>query len=428
MVNLPPTIQFEETLDGAKYALPRRDVPHRAKGMVWFGAVFGGFALFWMTMAIVLTFAADDLFFRFCFPLFGIPFLLIGTAMFAYGMNMTRGQATIELSADELTVTDGWGIFRCRKSRGKHSIAEIVVRSNDSAQAAAGCMLSAKIADGGRFRFAKGYSQGLLVLVAEDLLSRLGIAPTSNPVPADGASGDERISRVKVLLSPTGIPPVPSPRPHDVMLPNSGGQMGGIVLLIFAIIWNGIVAAIGTVFFLNEGWDFWPLLILGVFAFFGLFLLFGAIHKLLAQSRMHPPAISLSVSPVLVGEKVTARFVQAPKRGVKINRVTVRVICRESATYTHGTNTSTVTHEISKQEHVLLENQHASPLQALEGEFEIVVPDDAMHSFSANHNSIQWTIESHTDIAGWPDYKHSVSFDVAAQRVQHPGQTAEKRS
>ncbi|MDA7979764.1 MAG: hypothetical protein MPJ50_13435 [Pirellulales bacterium] len=407
MPNLPPSVQLEETADGTCYTLPQRESSGATRGLAVFGAVFGGFALLWMVMALTITFAADNAFAQICFPAFGLPFLAVGGGMFVYGMGMSRSQAIIEITADSLVVTDGWGPLRRSRKRPKQMIAALSVRSHLATQTAGGCLIEAKTAKNGSFRFAKGYSQGLLVPVAEDLLTKLEVAP----------SAGTDAPRVSVMVSTAGMPHVPEPRPRDVVLSRAASGMGGLALLVFAIVWNGIVGVVGSILFMQDGVGSWPLLIVSVFGVVGLLILAGSIHKLLAQSRIHPPVIALSTSPVLLGESVTGRFSQTPKRGIKINKISVKIICRESATYTHGTNTSTVTHDVSVEEHILLENQHASPLQPLEGDFSINISDDAMHSFSANRNSIQWLIEMHTDIAGWPDYKHAVKFDVAAQRV-----------
>jgi hypothetical protein len=50
-----------------------------------FGMFFGGFALFWIVMAFTMTAKSNSgdapAFFHYVFPLFGIPFLLVGLAM-----------------------------------------------------------------------------------------------------------------------------------------------------------------------------------------------------------------------------------------------------------------------------------------------------------------------------------------------------------
>lgn len=48
-----------------------------------FGIFFGGFAAFWIFMAFTIGGEVDEApsFFRYVFPLFGIPFLLVGIAM-----------------------------------------------------------------------------------------------------------------------------------------------------------------------------------------------------------------------------------------------------------------------------------------------------------------------------------------------------------
>ncbi len=408
MGEIPASIEVKETAQGVAYILPRRDAARGAIALVIFGGIFGGFALLWTLLALWITAGAGQPFFQVCFPLFGLPFLLVGGGIFLHGAKIVWGQTEIEIDATTLQVRDGWP-FRRSKERSRGSVRQLAVESRGQFQTAGGHQIIARFEDGSTLRFAAGYSQGLLVPVAQDILDRLKIK---------GGSIDDGAGSVAIMSSSGGIPDVPKTRPTDVILSSTAGSLGAVGIVIAAIIWNGIVATITTVWYLNDGLSFWLVLVMSIFGGIGLVLLFAAIHQLMAASRMQRPVISLSISPVFIGESVLARFAQVPKRAVKINRVTASVVCRESATYTHGTNTSTVTHDASKQEFVVLEHVDASPLQPLEGEFAIQIPDNAMHSFSAARNSIQWIIETHTDIAGWPDYKHSLTFDVAAQRVQ----------
>jgi hypothetical protein len=62
--------------------------------VAFFGMFFGGFALFWIVMAFTMTSKAGNgdvpFLFRYLFPLFGIPFLLVGLALMSSPFWATR--------------------------------------------------------------------------------------------------------------------------------------------------------------------------------------------------------------------------------------------------------------------------------------------------------------------------------------------------
>lgn len=215
-----------------------------------------------------------------------------------------------------------------------------------------------------------------------------------------------------------GMPDVSRQRRHDHTLQTPPGQCGAMGGILGGLFVSGIATFIGLIYYFNEGFSIWVLGFLAIFVLVGLVLIFMGFLQLLAQSRLRPPEVRLPVSPLFIGEQVTARFSQVPKRGVQVNSVKIKIVCRESATYTHGTNTSTVTHDVFTQEHVILENMAASPMQPLEAEFELAIPHEAMHTFAATHNKIMWLVETHTDVAGWPDYSQTLAFEVAPKRVE----------
>ena len=72
-----------------------------------FGAVFGGFALFWIVAAASMT-PAESGVFAF-FPLFGVPFLLVGLGMFLAPLWIWIGgkKTVYAISSDRLVIIKG---------------------------------------------------------------------------------------------------------------------------------------------------------------------------------------------------------------------------------------------------------------------------------------------------------------------------------
>ena len=73
-----------------------------------FGSFFGGFALLWMVVTSSASIGDDSLIWRF-FPLFGLPFLLIGLAMFLaplWGW-MSARRTVYAISSDRAVIIQG---------------------------------------------------------------------------------------------------------------------------------------------------------------------------------------------------------------------------------------------------------------------------------------------------------------------------------
>lgn len=96
-----------ELRDGESVRWSGMPDPSRARRGMWpvvaFGAVFAGFALFWMTMAVALTwFGADGQdptaptgVMRIAFPLFGVPFVAVGLGIMSVPLFLARRARTM---------------------------------------------------------------------------------------------------------------------------------------------------------------------------------------------------------------------------------------------------------------------------------------------------------------------------------------------
>jgi hypothetical protein len=197
----------------------------------------------------------------------------------------------------------------------------------------------------------------------------------------------------------------------------TAAQQSGCLLLFFAVVWNGITYVVGGVMLYSGDVPWFGLAFMGLFAAVGLLVMIAAVKKLMAEAKLHPPEVTVSAQPLHLGEEFSGQFNQVAKSQATINNVSIKLVCRESATYRRGTDTTTVTHDVFSEEFTLSDLQDADALTGLKGDFHFRIPEDAMHSFTGNRNTIQWILETHTDVAGWPDYTCSLLLQVAPQRI-----------
>lgn len=200
--------------------------------------------------------------------------------------------------------------------------------------------------------------------------------------------------------------------------PTNSRLRGLIGAVFFALVWNGMVLAVGRQALM--GTVSWPLALFMIpFVVVGLVVIGVVVHQFLALSN---PVFELTFEPRVVAPGQTLRLGWAVNgKSGRIRRLTVAVEADESATYTRGTDTITETHRFF--EHTLYETD-ANPLNPIprQHELELQIPADTMHSVDAPRNKILWRVKVHADIPRWPDVKDEYEFAVVP-----PGLAPESR-
>ena len=421
---LPSEIDCRQTMQGVRYVFPRRNNP-RGVGVVLalFGAAFAGFAVCFMAVVLSITLGEGgvEILAGVCMSLFAVPFLAIGAAILGFGLNILAGHSVVEVRGPTLVAADGFGPFKWRRKREASAISHLAVIPSGT-RLSGMCALDVQCTGNKSMQCARGYPDDWLRAVAADLSDRLNVAT------AEGSAGEATPAALAHAETVLPAHHGDGARRREVTLAHDRTSGGLLALLIFAVIWNGISWGIGSVIFFT-GDDNTPLfakLIVGLFMLIGLAIVAGAIKMALARSKLHPPQVTLSVQPLRVGEPFSGRFLQQAKGRARIDRVKLQLICRERATYRRGTNTHTATHDAYTEEVSLAESTDANSVQPIEGEFQFQIPDDAMHSFSASRNKIQWLVTTTTEVAGWPDYSATFEVSVAARRHQDAARPQER--
>ena len=191
--------------------------------------------------------------------------------------------------------------------------------------------------------------------------------------------------------------------------------------LFFALLWNGITGAIGCGIFFsvtsdnNQGIELAAILTLLPFLGIGMIFMLLAIRSSLGVLKAPNANVLISGNPLMLGDAFTVNYQQRFRGGVTLNSIRYDLIFRESATYTQGTNTYTVHHDV-------VMNSFEMPAQRLSGgeplqtQLSFQVPPSAMHSFHANNNKLRWIIRAKIGIEGWPDYEREYEFAVLPLR------------
>lgn len=122
--------------------------------------------------------------------------------------------------------------------------------------------------------------------------------------------------------------------------------------------------------------------------------------------------VEISSNPLQPGH--TYQLYVAQYGNLRLRRLRVMMICEEEAIFRQGTDVRTDRHVTSEVVICNEKNVSIDPKAAWEQEFDMLVPQSAMHSFQSPHNAVRWKIVVSGESRPWPSF--SRSFPV----VVHP--------
>lgn len=185
-------------------------------------------------------------------------------------------------------------------------------------------------------------------------------------------------------------------------------------LLGFCVIWLGF-CVIWSVTALSSGRPQMILCAIPHIAI-GVGMLMWVAKPAVMALKVGAPEVEISSDLVHAGDQFQFRFCQPVRQTLDIDKITVRFLFRESASYSQGTTTRTDTNDqvLSEWEQPRI---HFEANQSIQLEQALHVPAGAMHSFSATHNKLQYLVAVHVAIVGWPDFKEEYEVQVAPGRT-----------
>jgi len=182
-----------------------------------------------------------------------------------------------------------------------------------------------------------------------------------------------------------------------------------IGVVIFALIWNGIISVFifQVVSGFRHGRPEWFLTFFMIpFVLVGIGALLFVVYQFLAIFNPRPRLeLSFRTIPLGGAAELGWTFLGRVERMAEMT-LTLRGI--EQATYRRGTKTHTDKHTFYEVEL----HKAADPNDIARGQIGFVIPSETMHSFEAGNNKIIWSLDVHGDIRRWPDVKESFPITI----------------
>ena len=138
-------------------------------------------------------------------------------------------------------------------------------------------------------------------------------------------------------------------------------------------------------------------------------------RQMIKLTGIGPTSIEVSKYPMQPGNCYQVSLSQAGR--VRLKLLDVTLICQEQATFNQGTDIRTETRVVYRQQ---LFRRRGIPLKQGEPfrtEFEMLIPDNTMHSFKSQNNRVQWKIVVTGQAKSWPRLKRN--FPVSVHPVAH---------
>jgi hypothetical protein len=196
-------------------------------------------------------------------------------------------------------------------------------------------------------------------------------------------------------------------------------------LLAAAIAWNGAVSVfLGMAIrsFLAGRPDWLMTLFSFPFAIVGVALLIVFARSLRHAAGIGPTLVEISDHPLLPGGRY--RLFLSQSGNLKLKSLNVSLICEEEAVFRQGTNARTENRDVYRQTLQALAGATIRPGEPLESEFDLPIPAEAMHSFRASHNRIQWKLTVSGEIVGWKGFHRSFPVVVRPSSLSPRGKAA----
>lgn len=149
-----------------------------------------------------------------------------------------------------------------------------------------------------------------------------------------------------------------------------------------------------------------------LFVSIGIGITWSGVKPILAAQKIGAAAVVLSSEAPRIGEQFLVDYTQTTKSSVSVLDHTITLIFRESATYTRGTDTTTVTDDITVNQ-ISYGPMTLRPGEVNQRRWEIQIPPNAMHSFEGRKNALRWVLQTKIQMAGWPAYEEEFVFTVA---------------
>ncbi|MEZ6092831.1 MAG: hypothetical protein R3C03_01140 [Pirellulaceae bacterium] len=129
----------------------------------------------------------------------------------------------------------------------------------------------------------------------------------------------------------------------------------------------------------------------------------GFVRQAMRMTAFGPTSLELSEFPLRKGKKIKLLLFQPGRFRFKL--LDVVLVCEEVTTFSRGTDIQSERRTVCEERLFRHRGVDVTPEKQFVTDVEFELPANAMHSFSAKNNQIQWKIVVQTTAKGWPKFE-----------------------
>jgi hypothetical protein len=187
------------------------------------------------------------------------------------------------------------------------------------------------------------------------------------------------------------------------------------------IAWNTLVAMfiVQVIQMPSDDRAKWLLMWLMVpFASAGIWTLYELARQVLLNIAVGTTRVEISTHPLRPGGIYRA-FVSQTGR-LHVRWLQAQLVCEEQAIHQQGTDTRRAVCRVYRATLFSRRKFDITPREPFEAEFDVAVPDSAMHSFVSSHNAVIWSLTVRGRMARWGDFERRFPIYVYPKAVEKP--------
>ncbi|MFK7770425.1 MAG: hypothetical protein AB8B55_24660 [Mariniblastus sp.] len=138
--------------------------------------------------------------------------------------------------------------------------------------------------------------------------------------------------------------------------------------------------------------------------------IFQFFRQLIKLTGIGPTSLEISKYPMQPGSGYQISLSQAGR--VRLKLLDVTLVCEEQATFNQGTDIRTETRVVYKNQLFRRRGIPLTPAEPFQTQFELSIPNNAMHSFKSQNNRVQWKIVVTGQAKSWPRLRRNFPVSV----------------
>lgn len=182
---------------------------------------------------------------------------------------------------------------------------------------------------------------------------------------------------------------------------------------LFTLCWNAVACVICVLAVRSfvRGTNDWQLQIFAApLVAVGIWSIYYLLRLIVIHTGMGPTSVEVSDLPLHAGREY--RIAVWQQGHIRVFKFEVCLVCEEEATYHQGTDCRTEIREVFRRVAFEQADFLIEPSQPFQCSFLLQIPADAMHSFQAAHNSVQWRLVVSGSAEGWPKFRRAFPLVV----------------